>query len=128
MPFKVTYNVETSGILIEAFGVVNDNEAISTLQEVLDHPAFPSIKYLISDRTNCTQYDLSSKTAEKASKLADRALSINKHFLWAIVSPKDLEFGISRMFQSYADENLRTFVVRTRADADELIKKELNNA
>ena len=47
--------------------------------------------------------------------------------LLALVSPKNVEYGMSRMYQIISDDKgFKTMVFRSRSEADEWISKELS--
>ena len=53
------------------------------------------------------------------AEVAKYAFAVNSNILFVAVVPTDLMFGMSRLWQVYADEsNRRTKVVRSREEAE----------
>ena len=128
MPVRIEYKNDKIGLVLHHEGSVTCQELIDAIFSVYENDdVFLKLKYWIGDRTGCTEFlpdpDCLMKIADKNKLESHR----NPGMLLALVAPKDLEFGMSRMFQSYAAQaafNTQTF--RSREDADKWIIETLD--
>ena len=126
MAVKISYDDQTPGVLIEYSGIVGAAEAIGVTRTVFSDPRFPTLKYWISDRTATDKFDIDAGDAERIASLTREAARTNSHLVMAQVSPNDIDFGMSRMYEMLAgEEGFRTMVVRTRAEAERWVEEQL---
>ena len=91
-----------------------------------DDPGFESLRYYISDGTGRTRSGVSGDQARLMAGISKIASKLNPNLLLAVVRPKDVHFGMSRMYQSLlGDSGFRTAVFRTRSEADDWIASSL---
>ena len=126
MPIEIHYTDDNIGINFCAVGEVSGKEIIEHLKEVYQSDVFPSLKYWIVDREKCLKYDVSAKEVNEVAEISKRAAKINPELLEIIISPTDLQYGVSRMYQAYiGDDGFKTMIVRDRKSADEYLKTEM---
>ena len=128
MPVRIEYTKDGIGVILYHEGVVTGEELYDSITRVYKNKKFPSLKYWIGDRTNCTKYLPDIDCLRKIVELNKKESLRNPGMLLALVSPKDYSFGMSRMFQAYSEETqFKTEVLRDIDSAEKWIKKELNN-
>jgi len=127
MPVRIEYTKDGIGVVLHHEGVVTGEELYASISIVYQDNRYPNLKYWIGDRTDCTQFMPSQDWLKKIAGLNRKESSRNPGMLLALVSPKDLPFGMSRMFQVFSEGDLfKTEVFRDRARAEKWIKKELD--
>ena len=128
MPIEINYIENNNGVILDYSGDVTGDELISVVMKIFDNDNFTSLKYWISDRSNCTKYDVGTSHANTIASLTEINYLKNPNLLVALVSPTDVEYGMSRMYQILSeDEGFNTMVFHNRSEADEWISSELNN-
>ena len=106
--------------------IVTGVELIDAITTVFKDERYQTLKYWIGDRTGCTEFLVDSKHAKSIAELNKKESLRNPGLLLALVAPKDLEFGMSRMYQIFAEDALfETVVFRSRDAADEWIRSKL---
>ena len=119
MPLTINYKDDGKGIEILASGTVHGREIIDAHKEIYSEKNLKRQRYQIIDRTHCTDYDVSTDEVKKIAEIDRSASLINPHIIIAIVAPDDLQYGMSRIWQAYADESgFMTRVFRDRKSAD----------
>ena len=102
MSFKTIYT-EDGGIIYEAFGVLTDNDLIEFNKEhYQDDDRIKQISYQILDTTKVEKVDVSIEQIHRNAEMDKRALSINPKMRVAILGNTDLQFGLGRMWETYA--------------------------
>ena len=128
MPIKIIYT-EDKGVVLEYSGDVTGEDVIDAVKCVYENNNFLNLKYWIADRTGCNLFNLDMKDAEILSSLSKDNYSRNPNLILSLVSPKDLEYGMSRMYQIMTqDDGFKTKVVRSRKEADDWIESEISNS
>jgi len=127
MPIEIKYSNNNTGVQFSAVGDVCGQDIIKSCKEVFQSNEFSKLKYWISDRERCTQYNVSSAEVREISNLNINAAKLNPTLLVAVISENDHQFGISRMYKSYTDDAaFKTSVFRDRQTAKNWINSELN--
>jgi len=127
MPIEIKYIENNSGVILDYSGYVSGDELVSVVNEIFNNDNFTSLKYWIADRTNCTKYDVETHHAKAIAALTEMHYLKNPNMLLALVSPKNIEFGMSRMYQILSDDKgFKTMVFHSRSEANEWISNELN--
>jgi hypothetical protein len=93
-------------------GFIMKGEGIITGQELLDAVSYrfaseeriKNYVYGISDYTEVTDSQISSAEVKIVAERDKKVAAINPNLVIAIAAPKDVMFGLSRMFQVYAEE------------------------
>ena len=129
MTVKINYLNNGIGIEIIASGIVTGKEIVAAHKEIYNEENLEKQRYQIVDRTHCTKYQVTSEEVERISEIDNNASKINPNIIFAVVSPTPLQFGISRMWQAYLDEDrFVTKIFQDRKNADEWIKSQLENS
>jgi hypothetical protein len=125
MPVRVEYAKDGTGVVLYHEGVVTGEELYAAISQVYQDNRYPDLKFWIGDRTDCTQFLAGYDWQQKIVGLNRKESSRNPGMLLALVSPKDLAFGMSRMFQAISEGDLfKTEVFRDRDSAEKWIKEE----
>ena len=86
------------------------------IEKLQTHPDFASIDKIISDLT-AAKFSFGPTEMREHSRHVDQIVFQNEQLRVAIIAPKDIDFGMSRVFSLYSKntENIRVF--RTRDEA-----------
>jgi hypothetical protein len=126
MPIRIEYTSNETGVILYHEGVVTGKELHDSVSRVYKDSRYPNLKYWIGDRSNCLKFLPDEYWLQKIVDLNKTESSRNPGMLLALVSPKVLEFGMSRMFQVYSGESLfKTEVFKDRGSAEKWIKEAL---
>jgi len=127
MPIQINYLNDGIGIEIIASEVVTGKEIIEAHKDIYNEKNLKSQKYQIIDRSHCKEYNVSSAEVQRIAEIDKAASKFNPNIIIALISPTDLQFGMSRMWQTHVEESLFvTHIFRDRKSADEWIKEQLN--
>jgi len=122
MPIEIEYTDDTLGVIFSAVGKVTGKEIIDKQKDVYRSKEFPRLRYWIVDRSRCTEYDVSTEEVSEIAAIDNEAAHINPHLIMALVAESDLQFGISRMYESQITEKgFTTEVFREREAAERWI-------
>ena len=127
MNYELTFQDEEFGTITEYYGALTKEILFKcTKERYSSKNRNENYKYIINDYTNVTSIEISSDAVKIVAQMAIDVSKYNKNIVIAGVTPSDLEFGLARMWQAYADETgWKSHVFRSRAEAEEWVKKEL---
>jgi len=129
MPVTIEYAQDGIGVVLYHKGVVTGEELYEAISKVYGDSRYPTLRYWIADRSDCTQFLPGYDWQQKIICLNKQESLRNPGMLIALVSPKDLEFGMSRMFQVLSEgDQFKKEVFRNREKAEKWIRKELSAA
>ncbi len=129
MPVRIEYTKDGIGVVLYHEGVVSGDELINAITEVYKDERYPGLKYWIGDRTGCTEFQPDTNCLQRIAELNRKESIRNPGLLLALVASKDVQFGMSRMFQVLAEESsFITNVFRDRKTAEDWIRQELEKA
>ena len=129
MAIKINYLDGGIGIEIVAAGIVSGDEVLEAHKEIYNEENLHRQRYQIIDRTRCDYYCVRPEELEKIAALDITAAKINPNIVIAIVSPTDLQHGMSRIWQKYVQNSpLITRIFRDRPSADAWIKEQMSKA
>ena len=118
MAYTILYQSD-GGVITTYTGVVTDEELLSSARErTTPIEKTDSYRYLLSDFTDVSSFEVSSAAIRRIAHLADKMIQRNPGIRVAAVLPTDLEFGMGRMWQSLTKKGEATaVVVRTMDEA-----------
>jgi hypothetical protein len=123
MPVRIKFANDGIGVVLYHEGVVTGEELINAISNVYNDERYLKLKYWIGDRTGCTEFLPDANCLKKIAGINKKESIRNPGILLALVAPKDLEFGMSRMFQVFAEKTaFRTEVFRDKDTAEEWIR------
>lgn len=126
MAIRMNTMDEGSGIEIIASGVVTGEEIIAAHRTIYSEENLKRQKYQLIDRTQCDEYVVTPGEIKIIAEIDKAASVVNPDITIVIVSPTELQFGMSRMWQAYVEEKIfRTRIFRDRKSADEWIREEM---
>jgi hypothetical protein len=126
MTIQINYIDNGAGIEIVASGIITGADIIEAHKEIYNEENLNKQKYQIIDRTKCEQYNVSPVEVQQIADIDKAASKSNPNIIIAIISPTDLQFGMSRMWEMYVEESrFLTEIFRDRKSADAWIEKQL---
>ena len=129
MPYKTEYLDGEGGVITTYWGTVTDDEVVkSGMEKTASIERVKTYRYILTDLSNVEEYRVSTQGIEENAKIASQFHTINSKVLLVFVLPTDVEFGMGRMWQVYADQaGVHSRVFRTRREADEWLKTKLGS-
>lgn len=126
MPVKIKYTEDGLGVRFIAHGIATGEEIIEANKKVNTHENFSSLKYKIADRSACDEYRVSGGDVKIIAGQERDAVVVNPDLVVAMIAPSDLQYGMSRMYQSLmADMGFECEIFRSSEDADMWIKSKI---
>ncbi|MBN1866607.1 hypothetical protein JW916_04885 [Candidatus Sumerlaeota bacterium] len=132
MPLRVNFLDGGAGVEFASAGVLTGEEVIEANKRIYTHENLARLRYKIVDRTGCTEYRVSPEDVQRIAAQDREAAKTNPNIAVAFVSKTELQFGMSRMWQAYADSaGFASQVFRDRKSADAWLRglsRELDKA
>lgn len=127
MPYTIT-KLEDGGVLNEFEGIVILEENAEVYLKIFgkDPNQFKKISYVISDWSKSTKVTHTTEEIRELAIMTRQRLDCNPKLLFAIIVPRDLLFGLARMWHTYLGEAHRAGLFRTREEAEIWIKEKLS--
>ena len=126
MPVQIKYTDDGLGVRFIAHGIATGDEIIEANKKVNTHENFSGLKYKIADRSACNEYRVSGEDVKIIAGQEREAAELNPELVVAMIAPSDLQFGISRMYQSLmADMGFECEIFRSPEEADRWIAAKL---
>ena len=126
MPIQIKYIDSGIGVEFIGSGVVTGEDIIAANKEIYSNKNFSKQRYKIVDRTNCTEYKVSTVEIRIIAEQDKAAAKTNPNIIIALISTTDLQYGISRMYQAYVrDIGFLVEVFRNRKSAEEWVDSQL---
>jgi hypothetical protein len=128
MAIEIVYTEDCrGGVELLISGTVIGQDIVEALKQVYADKRFGRAKYLLADKTNCTEYTVEPDDVRRIAALDVESAQINPGLIEAHVAPNDILFGTSRMWQAYVSEGRTTsHIFRDRESAIEWINSELD--
>ncbi len=100
MPSQLHFDPERNLITLELRERLGAADAIAALTELIADPRLrPGTNGLI-DTTELTDLDLGAGSIRHLASLAERADALWEGGRWAVIAPRDLVYGMARMYQA----------------------------
>ena len=100
MPVKIIYTEDGLGVRYAAKGITTGEEVIQANKETINDERFPSLKYKIADRSECDEYLVDGASVKIIAEQEREASQINPDLKVALIAGSEVQFGMSRMYQS----------------------------
>ena len=128
MKYDLFFLDDELGTITEFHGALTDELLIHCTKERYSYPERnKKFKYIICDFSNCTEINISTDTVKIVAQMAIEVSKVNKNITIAGAMPKDLVFGLGRMWQAYADETgWNSNMFHSRLEAENWVKEKLN--
>ena len=128
MAIDLKFNDDRTGVEAIASTQVTKSDFMGACSEAFNNTNVVTQKYQILDFSQCTDFELSSDDINSLSQLAINASKINPNVIMAIVAPTDLVFGMSRVYEVYAEESgFKIKVFRNKSEAESWVETLLSN-
>ena len=120
MPYEVIFQKSDGGVITIYSGVVTDEDLLQSANDKCSSvEKIKSYRYALTDCSNVTELKVTTDAVIKNAEIAKSAFAINSNIIFVAAVPTDLMYGLSRLWQVYADESDgQTKVVRSREEAD----------
>lgn len=126
MAIEIHYTPDGIGIEVVLSDSVTGPDIMEALKGLYADDRFGGMKYMIADKTDCTEYSVTPEEVRRIAALDIESSKINPELIEAHIAPGDVHFGTSRMWQAYVSEGRSaTHVFRDRKSALKWIDNEL---
>lgn len=126
MTIDINFTKEPQGVIFTVAKNVTGKEIYDAHKTAIADSNFKNQKYWLVDRTECEQFKVTPDELIEISKIDNTAAKINPRLLMAIIASTDVQYGMSRLYSAYIDENgFKTCIFKKRAEADSWIWDEL---
>jgi hypothetical protein len=123
---ELRYSDDEIGIECTVFGKATLKDFKKACNETFNNTNIHTHKYQIVDFTKCDSFELTSDDMEELALIAINASIINPNIIIAFISPKDIEFGMSRVYEANANESgFKIKVFRNHEDAIDWVNRNL---
>lgn len=130
MPIEINYLDDGLGFSFVGKEILTGEEIISSNSQIFSaKEKLAKYRYALIDYTNITQFKVSSHEIEVIASQDKKASRHVPEGVIAIVAKKDIEFGVSRMWETIIEITgikWETMVCRKREDAVAWIKKRVD--
>ena len=128
MTIYLKFNDDRTGLEAIASNQVTISDFMGACSEAFNNTNVVNQKYQILDFSQCTDFELSSDDINNLSQLAINASKINPNIIMAIIAPTDLVFGMSRVYEVYAEESgFKIKVFREKSQAESWVETLLSS-
>lgn len=129
MPHKMTYLEDEGGLVTTYWGIVSDGEIIKSGKEKLAiKDKLKTCRYVLTDLSVVEKLNLTPHGIQVNADISLKMLKENTDILVAFVVPDDFGFGMSRMWQAYANHSdIKSRIFRTRSEAETWIRNNLKH-
>ena len=127
MPVKI--NILEGGIGIEfiSSGIVTGKEIIEANKKIYNREHLERLKYKIIDRSDCTDYKVTTEEIEIIANQDIKASKINNNITILLITQTDLQYGMTRMWQVLSEETgFESIIFKDRPSANEYINEKFN--
>ncbi|MGV7224650.1 MAG: hypothetical protein ACQ9MH_24430 [Nitrospinales bacterium] len=104
MSLDISYIDNGKGVYCAVNGEVTLDDFLKGSNEAYSEPYLKTQRYQIVDFTNCSSFNLSSDDMVVIAKMDKEISRVNPNIFIAIIAPSDITFGMSRVYQAYAEE------------------------
>ena len=120
MPYEIIFQKSDGGVITIYSGVVTDEDLLQSANDKCSSvEKIKSYRYALTDCSNVTELRVTTEAVIRNAEIAKSAFAINSNIIFVAAVPTDLLYGLSRLWQAYADDSDRqTKVVRSREEAD----------
>jgi len=128
MTVTINFIDEGRGVEILASDIVYGHEVIAANKEIADSKELAGLKFHIIDKSNCTEYNVSSSDIFEISKYDRFFMQYNPNIVMAIIESKSLRYSLSILWQCIVNrQDLKNKSFIDRASALRWIKKQISS-
>ena len=122
MPYKIDFH--EAGAEITYTGHVLGDEILEAKRRFFGHRFAGPSQYVLCDFSAAETYDISPECVDQIIEQDRQAMAVHEQLHEAVIAPKPLVYGLSRMWQIRVDTvRPHTAVVRTRPEALRWLKE-----
>jgi len=126
MPVQINFIEDGFGVEFISSGIVTGSQIIQANEKIYTHEILSRLNYKIVDRTNCTEYNVTTKDIQIIASQDRKAAKINPNIIIALISTTPLQYGMSRMWEAYVDETgFQVEIFKDRGNANKWIRNKL---
>jgi hypothetical protein len=127
MGIEVSLTDDGVGAIYRSFGVLTSQDLLDADERLhIEIIRNPELRYLLVDHSAIPEEKVDVESLRVLAERVGENLEIIPEGLIAIVAPNDILYGLSRMWETLAEQSgLTTRVTRTRAEAVAWLKDEL---
>ncbi len=117
MPISFTFYEEHKLFLSKWEGAISDSELLTSYKQLLSNDKYKPGFHEISDTINANVTGVTSEGINRLFTMVERHLSGKcEGFKTAIIAPKDLEFGMGRIYEAVSSESFENVMVFRSTD------------
>ena len=129
MHHEITFNQDCNYILIRTYGLTTLEGVLAFIRDLIDHPQFKPGRNIVQDHREVQASALSSDDIRSIASFTQQHREELGNGKCALVMRATADFGMARMWESYADGHIslitRTFL--SFSDAEQWINKTGND-
>lgn len=116
MPISLNEDRTTRLLVIEGSGVFADDDFDATVTAILEHPDVAALNGVLVDLSGVTKVELSTRPIKAAAETFTN-FEATQELKLAMVAPKDVAYGLARMYEMArnAADTVRVFRDRDAA-------------
>ncbi|PCJ55056.1 MAG: hypothetical protein COA79_21200 [Planctomycetota bacterium] len=103
MPVKLDFR--KNGVILWHEGVIVDADLINCQKELMSHEFEEEFQFQLIEGTNIEEFNVSANTMQGLGSSDSEIKNVNKQYAVA-VAPNDLIFGMGRIWQAFAEDEL----------------------
>ncbi len=130
MPFDVTFAADGAAVITRYRGVLITSDIQAAYEErFTDVNKIRKFRLLWSDYCAVVETRISDVDVRELAAQYARSSAFNPNVVAVAVMPRDLLFGLGRMWQVFVEETpWKTLIARTRDEADDFVRGHLAEA
>ena len=127
MAYETIYNDTEGGVITVYTGSITDEDVIrSSMAKSSLVEKLKSYSYAITDLSEVEKFAMTSEGIQDNVEIISKIFKANPEILVALVVPRNVEYGMARMWQAYADKyDIKSYVARTREEAEKWVRENL---
>ncbi|NQV69017.1 MAG: hypothetical protein HQ498_03215 [Pseudohongiella sp.] len=127
MPYTIKYNDDEGIVSVIYSGVATDDDLLNSLKEKTNSlEIVKNCKFSINDFTEATGFEATPKVMREMSLTSIELSKISSQIMPIIIAPKDIEFGMFRMWLAYIDRTKwDARIVRSYKEALDLMNEKI---
>jgi len=128
MPYEIEYQDALRCVITTYSGTVTDDEIIqSSLDKASQVEKIKTCRFAIMDMSRVEKFNITSVGLRENASLSRKLLKQSDNAVVALVLPTEIEYGMGRVWQAYADDDgSKSRIFKIRSEADDWIKAELD--
>ena len=104
MPYTIEVDRQCRRVLFKANGNYSQEESFQSIQDVLGHPDYQAGHDVLVDMTDVEDVPLWSADIFQKVEFDKALIAKLGTAKWAFVAPRDLVYGLARMYQTLMDD------------------------